>query len=170
VTLLEMIKCKLVKIDDLSGRRCSIYSILDCNKSKTFLDLFIDENINSFKSETIELISRLKTIGFKTGARIQYFKVHEGKPGDGVCALFDNEESNLRLYCIHYGMQLIIVGGGGYKPKTISALQEDEKLKRENYFLRKLSALITERMKEKEIKFSDDGLDFIGNLEFIIEE
>ena len=166
-----MIKYKLVKIDYLSGRKCSIYSILDCNdKSKTFLDLFIDENINSFKSETIELISRLKTIGYKTGARLQYFKVHEGKPGDGVCALFDNEESNLRLYCIRYGMQLIIVGGGGHKPKTISALQEDEKLKGENYFLRELSALITERIKEKEIKFSDDDLDFIGNLEFIIEE
>jgi len=67
-------------------------------------------------------------------------------------------------------MQLIIVGGGGHKPKTISALQEDEKLKGENYFLRELSALITERIKEKEIKFSDDDLDFIGNLEFIIEE
>ncbi|HCC85628.1 MAG TPA: hypothetical protein DEQ06_03350 [Porphyromonadaceae bacterium] len=162
---------KLVKIDYLSGPKCSIYSILDCNDmSKTFLDLFIDENINSFKSETIELISRLKTIGYKTGARLQYFKVHEGKPGDGVCALFDNEESNLRLYCIRYGMQLIIVGGGGHKPKTIRALQEDEKLKGENYFLRELSALITERIKEKEIKFSDDGLDFIGDLEFIIEE
>lgn len=165
-----MIKYKLVKIDHLSGCKCSIYSILDCNKSQTFLDLFIDENINSFKSETIELISRLKTIGHKTGARLQFFKVHEGKPGDGVCALFDDEGSNLRLYCIRYGTQLIIVGGGGHKPKTIRALQEDEKLKGENYFLRELSALITERIKEKEIKFSDDDLDFIGNLEFGKEE
>jgi hypothetical protein len=80
-----MLKYKLVKITYLSGRKCSIYSILDCNnESKTFLDLFIDENINSFKSETIELISRLKTIGYKTGARLQYFKVHERKPGGGV--------------------------------------------------------------------------------------
>lgn len=165
-----MIKYKLVKINYLSGQKCSIYSILDYNKSQTFLDLFIDENINSFKSETIELISRLKTIGHKTGARLQYFKVHEGKPGDGVCALFDDEESNLRLYCIRYGTQLIIAGGGGHKPKTISALQEDKKLKGENYFLRELSALITERIKEKEIKFSDDDLDFIGNLKFSKEE
>lgn len=65
-----MIKYKLVKIDDLSGRKCSTYSVLDCSKSKTFLDFFIDENINTFKSETIELISRLKTIGYRAGARL----------------------------------------------------------------------------------------------------
>jgi hypothetical protein len=51
-------------------------------------------------------------------------------------------------------MQLIIVGGGGHKPKTIRAFQEDDKLKEENYFLRKLSALITDRIKEFSIPYS----------------
>lgn len=84
--------------------------------------------------------------------------------------MYDDEESNLRLYCIRYGMQLIIVGGGGYKPKSIRALQKDEKLRKENYFLREMSALITERVKEKEIEFSNDGMDFTGNLMFRKEE
>lgn len=162
---------EIVKIKHLSGGECSIYSIIDSSdNTKTFLDRFIDENINSFKSETIEIITRLKTIGNRTGARVQFFKEHEGIPGDGVCALYDDEESNLRLYCIRYGMQLIIVGGGGYKPKSIRALQEDEKLRKENYFLREMSALITERVKEKEIEFSNDGMDFTGNLMFRKEE
>ena len=52
----------------------------------------------------------------------------EGIPGDGVCALFDLPNSNLRLYCIRYGNSIIILGGGGQKPKTISAFQENEKL------------------------------------------
>lgn len=152
---------EIVKIKHLSGHECSIYSIIDSSDdTKTFLDRFIDENINSFKSETIEIITRLKTIGNRTGARVQFFKEHEGIPGDGVCA----------LYCIRYGMQLIIAGGGGYKPKSIRALQEDEKLRKENYFLREMSALITERVKEKEIEFSNDGMDFTGNLMFRKEE
>lgn len=158
---------KLVKLNKLSGDCCSIYSIIELeDDSKTLLDLFIDENVNSFKSETKELISRLYTIGHKTGARSQYFKEHEGYPGDGVCALYDMEESNLRLYCIRYGTQLVIVGGGGHKSKTTRTLQENEKLKRENYFLREVSAKISERVKKREIWFSEDDLDFMGNLLF----
>lgn len=162
---------EIVKIDQLSGCKCSIYTITDSNnEGETFLNQFIDENINSFKSETIEIVSRLKSIGNKTGARIQFFKENEGIPGDGVCALYDIENSNLRLYCIHYGKQLIVVGGGGHKPKSIRTLQEDEKLKKENYFLRKLSALITKRIIEHEINYTNDGMDFDGDLMFCIEE
>ena len=61
---------------------------------------------------------------------------------------------------------MVILGSGGYKPKTIRALQEDDKLKTENYFLRKISALITERIKTEEIQFSEDGTELSGNLEF----
>ena len=162
-----MYSYKLVKIFQLSGSHCSIYSVLRTgDESKTLLDRFIEENSISFKSETKELISRLYTMGHKTGARVHFFKDHEGNPGDGVCALYDREGSNLRLYCIRYGTQLVIVGGGGHKPKNIRALQEDDKLKKENYFLRELSANILARIKEKEIWFSDDDLDFIGNLCF----
>lgn len=168
---IKMQSCKLVKLVSLSGRCCSIYSVTKLDSEQdTLLDRFIDENVNSFKSETKELVSRLHTIGHKTGARLQFFKEHEGKPGDGVCALYDFEVRNLRLYCIRYGTQLVIVGGGGYKPKNIRALQEDEKLKKENYFLRELSAKLTERIKNKEIWFSDDDLDLIGNLTFNKDE
>ncbi len=80
--------------------------------------------------------------------------------------MYDTEESNLRLYCIRYDKHLIIVGGGGFKPKNIRALQEDDKLKKENYFLRELSAIITTRIKEKDIRYSDDGMEFIGDLDF----
>ncbi|MBK6979124.1 MAG: hypothetical protein IPH28_20170 [Cytophagaceae bacterium] len=59
--------------------------------------------------------------------------------GDGVCALYDDPDRNLRLYCIRYGKQIVVLGGGGHKPKTIRALQEDEKLKQENYLIRNIS-------------------------------
>lgn len=159
-------RCKLVKIDQLSGNAASIYSVAIDDEAETLLDKFIKENIFSFKNETKDLIKRLKTIGNKTGARPQFFKPNEGAPRDGVCALYDNPNSNLRLYCIQYGNELIIVGGGGHKPKTIRALQEDEKLKSENYFLKWLSKEIITRIKEKTIQFANDHFDFEGDLEF----
>lgn len=159
-------KCRLVKIHSLCGKKASVYSVLIENEKVTQLEKFILENKCSFLSETIDILKRLKTIGHKTGARIQYFKEFEGKPGDGVCALFDNPDSKLRIYCILFGTQLLVVGGGGPKPKNISAFQEDKKLKDENYFLRWLSEQITQRIKEKEITFENNYLDFSGDLEF----
>lgn len=38
---------RLIKLDQLSGKECSIYTIAITEKNKTLLDKFIDENINS---------------------------------------------------------------------------------------------------------------------------
>ena len=157
---------KLVKLSIFSGNKASVYSIALNDEQETLLDKFIHENKNTFLSEIKDILMRLRTIGQKTGARIEYFKLFEGKPGDGVCALYDDEDSNLRLYCIRYGSQLVIAGNGGPKPKTIQALQEDDKLTDENYFLRWLSDEITTRIKEREICYINDFLDFSGDLEF----
>lgn len=124
------------------------------------------ENSISFKGEILNILERIRTINEKTGARESFFKPNEGKPGDLVCALFDVPNSNLRLYCIRFGNSLIILGGGGEKKKTIKAFQEVDKLKEENYLLRKISAQIAERIKEKEITFSYDGTEITGELEF----
>jgi hypothetical protein len=59
------------------------------------LTKFIKENINSLKSGKKEIIQRLRTMGRFTGARPEFFKEHEGKPSDGVCALFDDKKSHL---------------------------------------------------------------------------
>lgn len=162
-------KLSLKKLDKISGNGASIYAIQVEGETETSLDKFIVENSTSFKSETNDIVRRLNTIGLKTGARSQFFKENEGAPGDGVCALYDDPDSHLRLYCIRYGTQIIIVGGGGNKPKTKRTLQEDEKLKEENYFLRWLSSQITERIKDKEIWYTKDHFDFDGNLEFEYE-
>lgn len=157
---------KIVQLSQFSSYHAGIYSIFLENEQQTLFDRFIKENFNSFKSEIIDINSRIITINKKTGARDQYFKLYEGSLGDGICALYDKPKSNLRLYCIKYGNTLVIIGGGGQKPKNIKALQEENKLKDENYLLRKISKQITERIKSKEIQFSDDGTEIFGNLEF----
>ena len=108
----------------------------------------------------------MKAIGHTTGARAQYFKPNEGKPGDGVCALYDDPAKYLRLYCIQNGTINLIVGGGGEKPKNIASFQENEKLTRENYFLRAVSELFLKRLKEKDIYYSKNGMDLEGDLTF----
>ncbi len=85
-----------------------------------------------------------------------------------VCALYDNPNSNLRLYCIRFASSLVILGGGGYKPKTIRALQEDRKLMAENKLMVKLSDEIAKRIKVKDIVFINNSMDFDGDLEFEI--
>jgi hypothetical protein len=161
---------KIVKINDYSGNKATVYSVLMEEGNETLLNKFVRENEISFKSETKDVLKRLYSIGHTTGARTDFFKEWEGKPGDGVCALFDKPNSNFRLYCIYFGSQLIVVGGGGHKPKNIRTLQQDDKLKAENYLLRKISEQITQRIKDKEISYTKDYLNFEGNLEFNEEE
>jgi hypothetical protein len=159
---------KIVKIGNLSGGYASVYSILLPDEGITLFDRFVKENKDSFISELKDIYNRLSTIGHTTGARVQFFKMNEGAPGDGICALYDNPDSKLRLYCIRYDSSVIILGGGGHKPKTIRALQEDSKLKEENYLLRKISNVITQRIKDAEICISDGEIE--GDLEFNEED
>lgn len=159
-------KYKLVELINFTGKAATVYSIIIDDDGETLFDKFAKENINSFKSEILFIFDRLETIGNNTGAREGFFKTKEGNPGDGVEALYDEPGYNLRLYCIRYGRQIIILGGGGHKPKDIKALQDDKKLKTENYLLRKISSDITARIKDHRITYSHDGYSFEGELEF----
>jgi len=159
-------KYKLVKMSKFSGSKASIYTLLTKNERGIFKDslfeVFIDENKTLFLSEIKNIFLRLKSIGNDTGARESFFKTNEGSLGDGVCALYDSPNKKLRLYCIRYGTELIILGGGG--PKNVRTLQDDNKLKKENYFLRWLSSKITECRQNNDLSFSDDFMDFEGDL------
>lgn len=161
---------ELVKLNELSGNKASVYSLLCEEDNETLYEKFILENINSFKSEIIDINTRINTIGKKTGARFNFFKHKEGVPGDGVCALYDDPDKNLRLYCIRYGSLIVILGGGGHKPKNIKALQEDEKLTKENNLLKAISQEISSRIKDREISYTNDHMDFEGDLIFYYEE
>lgn len=159
-------KFKIVQLSQFNGNKAGIYSIYLSDEQHTLFDCFLRENYNAFKSEIIDINQRIRTINSKTGAKEIFFKLNEGNAGDGVCALYDKPNSKLRLYCIRYGNSVVIIGSGGFKPKSIRALQEDKKLKEENYLLRKISDQITERIKSGEILFSEDETELYGNLEF----
>lgn len=164
-------KYSLVELESFSGKKTSVYSLLDKEEQITLFETFLKENKSSHRKEINDIIKRLTVIGNKTGAREQFFKINEGNLGDGIVALYDNPNKKLRLYCIRYGSALIVLGGGGEKPKSIKAFQENEKLTSENYLLREIGKVITQKMKHKEIKICHDeyGDYFDGNLDIDIK-
>ena len=154
---------RLVKLDEFSGIAASVYSLLDLDKNQTLFDVFLQENL-SFNNEIKSILYKINTISSKKGAREDFFTLNEGTPGDGVVVLFDSPKRKLRLYCIRFNKNLIILGGGG--EKTTRTYQEDPKLHKENKILRQISQKIDKRLAENEIEFINEFSDFTGNLDF----
>ena len=156
---------ELVKLAGFSNDGVSVYTLLNCDTGISLFQSFLQENQHQFPDEVKDIAKRI--LSFKeVGARENFFKINEGKPGDGVCALYDDEKSNLRLYCIRYGTVLVVLGSGGHKPKTTRRLQETKKLEDENQIMRNLSAEIEKRRRNGDLSFSKDFLEIDGDLIF----
>lgn len=154
-------KFTLVKQGKLSGARATVYTVKLSDGTDLF-DQFLEENIGGYHEDINDILQRLRTIATKTGAQKNYFKLREGKPGDGVSALYDSPKKHLRLYCVRMGNSVIILGGGG--PKTTRTYQEDPKLNHEANLLKHVSKEITDKMNTKYLRFSDDELELEGEL------
>ena len=148
-------KLELKKIPDISGVKCQIYSVCEDGDDESMFEHFVADYIKSHRDEVHDIYNRLKAIGHKVGAREQYFKLNEGRCGDLVCALYDNPNKKLRLYCVRYGSIAVIVGGGG--EKTVRAWQDNAKLSEEATKMIKISELIAKAVKDKDIEFSGNG-------------
>lgn len=157
---------EIIPLDEFSGTKATVYSILPEGSKSTLFDDFVANNHTAFKSEIEDIVNTLEIIGYKKGAQENLFKLYEGKLADGVVALYDEPDRNLRLYAIRYGATILIVGSGGFKSKNIKALQEDPILKKEQKILTTISKQITKRIVEKEIWFSTDEKELLGNLIF----
>jgi hypothetical protein len=159
------VKFELVALEELDGSKTKIYSVLVEEAEETLFDRFIAENYAQHPEEVQNIYDRLVVIASETGLREGQYKPNEGKPGDGICALYDTPNSHLRLYFIGFGNLAIILGSGGHKPKHIRALQEDETLKKENYLLRRIAAVLMQAIQEKTLQLTDEG--FTSSTNFI---
>ncbi len=157
-------KFRLEKINNLSGQKTNIYSIFVNDDDKSLFEHFLEENSELYHEELIEILTRIKSISNKEGAREHLFKKAEGKLGDGIEALYDESNRKLRLYCIRYGSVLLVLGGGAVK--NVRALQDDPKLKKENYLLRDISNFLSQAMKDGDLKWNNNFTDFIGDFTF----
>lgn len=148
---------EIVEIEELSGDACKIYSIIEDGSADTLFDEFLEEMDVDHSSDVDTLWDKLRFIGKEGGARIQFFRENEGKPGDGVVALLNASRFPLRLYCIRFGSVLLILGGGGYKDRSIRAWQDDEKLRKAAIRMEQISSVITVRIRNREILIGPDG-------------
>jgi len=155
------VKFTLVKQSKLSGAKATVYTVKLSDGTDLF-DQFLEENIGGYNEDVNDILKRLRSIATKTGAQEHFFKLHEGKPGDGVCALYDTPNKHLRLYCIRMGNAVVIIGGGG--PKKTRAYQEDPKLNHEANLLQEVSKVITDEMKANNLRFSDDEMELKGEI------
>ena len=171
-------KFEVVKLDDFSGNKAAIYSIIVNDEDETLFDKFLAENEEDYPEQIENLLATLNAINTRIGYDKNVLHVrsrkdkstggvteHEGRFGQGIDTLFDGPNKNLRLYLIDCGKCTIILGGGGFKSKKIKAFQEDPKLKEENYLLRRFADLFYEAIKDGDIYYSGNELE--GNLEII---
>ena len=154
-----------MKIKDLSGDACKIYSVARDGSEDTLLESFLDKFDADYPKQIEEILIKLRFMGLEGGAREGFFRINEGKPGDGVVALLNAPHFPLRLYGIRFGTSLLILGSGSCKGGTIRTWQGDAQLKNAAEQMIRLSALITQRIKDKEITLAPDG-SIIGNKYF----
>jgi len=86
------------------------------------------------------------------------------KFGNYVYALFDEENSNLRLYCIRFSTVAIILGGGGFIENSRIKLSESESLSNEVEKIMAYAACILKQLDKAELYWSNDGSELLGNL------
>lgn len=65
---------------------------------------------------------------------------------------------------MRFGMDAVILGGGGEKGKETRAYQDDEKLNKEANLMVSFASDICRRLEEKDIYWSADGKELEGNL------
>lgn len=161
-------KFRLVKLKGLSGKRATVYSVILNDEGQTLFDRFIVENKINFPAEIADLRYQIQTMAHKTGAREQFFERPEGKRDQNVWDLRDRPRKKLRLYCLWYPNVAIVLGGGGVKPKNIRSFQENPKLNLENDLMRKVCDAIDQRIRDKELRWSSDGTELVGEPQYFV--
>lgn len=147
-------KFDIINIDEFSGQKAQIYSIMYEGDDMTLMDHFFEDNGEEHQEDLEEMASKLHVMGNDTGCRAQFFKQNEGAPGDGVVALRYNQ---MRLYCLRYDNTCIFIGSGGYKPPDIKAYQEDPYLDSKAQEMKKIAACINKAIAVKDLKVKEDG-------------
>ncbi len=159
-------KFNLVKLELLCGKKLTVYSVIVNDDERTLFERFLEENLSEYQEELRDVHEQLMVMATKTGAREQYFEKPEGRPGQDIWDLRDKPSRRLRLYGMRLGQVVIILGGGGPKPQNVRTLQENPKLYYENELMRKISDALTQKILDKEIRWTADGFELTGDFNF----
>ena len=161
---------RLVKPKGYSGEKASIYTVLNVKDNTNAFSDFLSSWIKDYESEMINFINRIRSIATTTGAITDYFKLDENEKkgeGENVCALYDDPDKIMRLYCIRISEQIIVLGSGGPKPPNIKSWQECPTLSKAARYMIFISETIKTNLTKGTLQISTDGLYFTGNLNIL---
>jgi len=120
---------KLVRIK--VGRKAKIYSIrYDGEENHEFHKFVTNPDIRNHPDYEA-LREKIKELHSKRGLLPQYFRPEGENHLHSDISRIDYGFGYLRLYCIRWNDKLLILGGGGIKPKNIRFWQESPELSSE---------------------------------------
>ena len=145
---------------------CKHYAQTFDGDDKSELEKFISkfEDDPKFKKDLGTIFARIGIIE-EQGVLDRFFR-YESKKNDKVAALPSHfDTGKLRLYCICYNENLLILGNGG--KKTTRSYQEDPILNQYVEDMLKINKELWWKIEKGEIHF--EGIELAGNLSFYIE-
>lgn len=146
---------ELVKLSQFSGSKAQFYTVIVNGEEETLYTKFVKEHVSNHPDELRDMMTRMYVMGHSQGAREPFFKMSEGSVTDNVVALYDRPDKHLRLYCLRYGNTTVVLGGGG--EKSTRTYQESPLLYSNVKILQRISKIIDEAIKNKELIIDDGG-------------
>lgn len=113
------------------GRKAKIYSIQFDGEEKHEFEKFIGNPEIRNHPDYEPLRKKIKELYNKRGLLPQYFRLEDEKSIHPEICRIDYGTGMLRLYCIRWNDNLLILGGGGIKPKGARFWQESPELSSE---------------------------------------
>ncbi|MBI2417952.1 MAG: hypothetical protein HYV28_08630 [Ignavibacteriales bacterium] len=108
-----------------SGSKTEIYSVQIDGSEKSEFEKFIERFSETHRSDVNYLADTVQKIADIFGIREQFFKP-QGLDGVYRFIMHRDKKTSLRLYCIKWGSELLIIGGGGIK--EVRTWQESHEL------------------------------------------
>ncbi len=147
-------KFEIREVENLTGAKAHVYSVILDGEEKTLLEQFFDENIEHIK-DIKRVLYKIHVMAHDTGCRKSYFKEGEGAWGDGMVAL--QGTGHLRLYGIYFHDAVILLGSGGFKPPGVIAYEDYPPLNAKAQQMKAIAKEIYKMITKKELKVHEDG-------------
>lgn len=161
---------RLVKPKGYSGEKATIYTVLNVTDSTNPFSDFFKAWASDHEDKIINFINRIRSMSNITGAKEDFFKLDENEErgkGENVCALYDEPDKEMRLYCIRISEQILIIGSGGPKPPNIHRWQDCPILSKAARYMIFISEIIKVNLAKGTLQYSEDGMHFTGNLNIL---
>jgi hypothetical protein len=156
----ELMHSEIIRLDEFSGEAASFYSVNYNGSKDSLFDEFRDKyfNIRKYRKNMGTTILQISQLGSSFGAVDRFFEPNDPFPADRVCYLHLRNWPKIRLFCIRFSKNLVVIGSGGLIDQTSTVNREKNKMSH-------ISELITIKMHHGDLRITHDGKNFMGNFE-----